>query len=634
MRRAGTGRGQVGWVLVLALLGTIARAADPGHHDEHSFGNPEQVRVEHLDLVLSVNFDARELTGTATWTIVRPPDCPPATALILDTRDLSIKNVENSEDGSAFHKARYHLGDGDAIRGQPLEIALEPATKAVRIRYRTSPRATALQWVEPPGTAGKRFPFLYSQSESIHARSWIPCQDSPSVRVTYHATVHLPEGTKLRAVMSADLQPGVGAGALDSPPGRFSFVMDQPIPSYLIALAVGDLQERALGPRSRVLAEPALIDRAAAEFADTEAMITAAEKRFGPYRWGHYGILVLPPSFPLGGMENAKLTFATPTVLAGDKSMVSLIAHELSHSWAGNLVTCASWRDFWLNEGVTTYLERRITEDLYGSERADMEWVQGKQELDAELARYAPRDQVLAIDLAGRGPDEGAPSVPYEKGALFLKRLEKAFGRERFDPFLRRYFDHFAFRSLSTEDFEDYLKAELFPADPEAAKTIDLAAWLHAPGLPSDAPVPTSARLAAVVKSARCWREGAVPAAELPAVDWSTMEWVAFLRSLPHDLAASRLGELDAAFHLTDHANAAVCAGWLELAIRAKYAPANTRLETYLTTVGRRRYIVPLYEALARTKAGKKKARTLYEKARPGYHPMVVEAVDRILGTP
>ncbi len=225
-------------------------------------------------------------------------------------------------------------------------------------------------------------------------------------------------------------------------------------------------------------------------------------------------------------------------------------------------------------------------------------------------------------------------SVPYEKGALFLSRLESLFGRERFDAFLKGYFDHFAFQSITTADFETYLRETLFPEDPKAAEPIDLHAWLRQPGLPADAPEPTSERFAAVEAEARRWLDGQVEARDLTTDDWSTLEWLRFLRTLPRDLPASRMAELDAAFGLTDRGNSEIIAQWLEMAIHTRYPPAGPRLEQFLTRVGRRKFLMPLYEALARTAEGKSQARAIYKQARRAYHPIAAESVDQLLGRP
>ena len=385
--------------------------------DPHSFSNPEQVRVRHLELDLEVDFAARILSGTAILCF----DAAEAPTLILDTRGLQVKEVQSTT-GGGYAPAPYALQPADPILGSALTISIPPGATAVRIRYATGPNASALQWLAPPQTAGKVHPFLYTQSQAIHARSWIPMQDTPAVRVTYNARLRVPEG--LLAVMSAEMQ-------VDPPrSGEYRFHMPQPIPAYLIALAAGDLAHHTLGPRSGIYAEPPVIEQAAREFEDTEQMIAAVEELYGPYLWGRYDLLVLPPSFPFGGMENPRLTFVTPTVLAGDKSLVALVAHELAHSWSGNLVTNATWEDFWLNEGFTVYLERRIVEKVYGARREAMEASLGRQELEREIAQLEPRDTILQIDLKGRDPDAGCTLVPYEKGALLLRSLEEAVGRD------------------------------------------------------------------------------------------------------------------------------------------------------------------------------------------------------------
>ena len=551
----------------------------------------------------------------ARWTkliLVHGEFWRPLLDLAAHFRDVGTINV-------GAERVEFRLGKPDPILGTSLTVPLKWISSDVRVRYRTSPRASALQWLDPPLTAGRKRPFLFSQSQAIHARSWVPCQDSPGVRVTYDATIRVPDG--LAAVMAADRVSQKGDVT--------TFRMDKPIPPYLIALAVGDLVFRPLGQRTGVWAEPSVVDKAAAEFVDTEKMIVAAEKRFGPYRWGRYDILVLPPSFPFGGMENPKLTFATPTVLAGDRSLVALIAHELAHSWSGNLVTNATWRDFWLNEGFTTYLERRIVEDLYGADRSTMEAVLGKQELLAEIAKFAPRDEILHVDLKGRDPDEGMTRVPYEKGAMFLTKLESIAGRDKLDAFLKGYFDHFAFQSITTADFERHLRAELFP---KGREPIDLHGWIEEPGLPEDAPEPKSARFGELDAMAAAWASGKTPARDLKAEGWSTPEWLHFLRALPKKLPADRMASLDNAYGLTDRGNSEIAAQWLLMAIRSGYPGADARLQEFLATIGRRKFIAPLYAELARTPEGKARAKSIYRKARPGYHPIAVETIDKLLG--
>ena len=578
--------------------------------DIHSFSNPEQVRVKHLDLDCDVLFDKRILKGTATLTLDRRDGAAP---LGLDTRNLTIKKIEA---GGA--EAKFSLGATDPILGAPLTISLPANVATVRITYSTSPEASALQWLDPPQTAGKKRPFLFTQSQAIHARSWIPLQDSPGVRMTYSARVRTPKD--LLAVMSAPNDPNAPRT------GEYSFQQQQAIPSYLIALAVGDLQFRPIGKRTGVYAEPSVVDRAAAEFSDTEKMLEAAEALYGPYRWGRYDLLVLPPSFPFGGMENPGLTFATPTILAGDKSLVSLVAHELAHSWSGNLVTNATWADFWLNEGFTVYVERRIQEKVYGRAREEMEAALGRQELEREMVKLPPADQILHIDLKGRDPDDGVTSVPYEKGTLLLRSLEEKYGREKFDAFLRQYFDHFAFQSITTETFVDYLQTNLLHRDTQ----FPLEEWLSKPGLPATAPRPTSGAFEKVAAEARRWASN--PSSRSPKPAWTTQEWLHFLTALPPDLGAEKMRELDRAFSFTQSGNSEILDEWLLMAIRNRYTPAYRRLEEFLTSVGRRKYLKPLYEELVKTPDGRERAVAIYKKARPGYHPIAVRTIDGILG--
>ena len=572
--------------------------------------------MRNLDLDCDVLFDRKIIKGAATLSLDRSVGAGDA-PLILDTRNLAIEKVEAAGQDKPLAEAKFSLGAADPILGAPLTIQLPPAATRVRIQYQTSPEASALQWLDPPQTAGKKRPFLFTQSQAINARSWIPLQDSPGVRMTYSAVVRTPKD--LVAVMSARNDPNAPRN------GEYHFRQRSAIPSYLIALAVGDLQFRAMGDRTGVYAEPGVVDRAAAEFNDTERMLEAAQALYGPYRWGRYDLLVLPPSFPFGGMENPTLTFATPTVLAGDKSLVSLVAHELAHSWSGNLVTNATWADFWLNEGFTVYVERRILEKVYGRPREEMEAVLGRQDLEEELAKLPPVDQVLHIDLKGRDPDDGVTSVPYEKGFLFLRSLEEKFGREKFDAFLRGYFEHFQFQSITTGIFVDYLRKHLLQGD----TSIPLDEWLNKPGLPASAPRPASDAFAKVETQAKRWLAGEIPKPETAA--WTTHEWLHFLKALPPDLGAEKMSALDRVFSITRSGNDEILDEWLLMAVRNHYQPADPRLEEFLISVGRRKYVKPLYEELVKTPEGRIRAAAIYKKARPGYHPITVRTVDGIL---
>jgi aminopeptidase N len=622
---AGCGEGRSGSSPPVAAspAASAPAAATSRARDEHSYGNPAEIRVRHVDLDWDVLFDRKILRGTAVLSVERPPGGR-ATRLLLDTRDLDVEKTEFSRDGSSWAPTAFSLAPADKILGSALSISLPEDATRVRVTYATRPTASALQWLDPPQTAGRKRPFLFSQSQAIHARSWIPLQDSPRVRITYRARVRTPKD--LLAVMSADNDTRAERD------GEYDFEMRQPIPSYLIALAVGDLKFAPESGRAGVWAEPAVLEHAAREFSDLEEMIRAAEELFGPYRWERYDVLVLPPSFPYGGMENPRITFATPTILAGDKSLVSLVAHELAHSWAGNLVTNATWSDFWLNEGFTVYFERRILERVYGRQRAEMEAVLGLQDLEKEIASLPEKDQILHLNLTGRDPDEGTTDVPYEKGALFLRQLEENFGRQRFDRFLRGYFDHFAFQSITTDDFVRYLKANLLDQDPSLAARTPLDEWTEKPGIPATAMKPRSDALARVDAETTRLLERKVPASSPDTSRWSTQEWLHFLRALPTPLGGDRMGELDRAFRFSASGNSEIINQWLLMAIASDYAPAYPRLEQFLTSMGRRKFLKPLYEELVKTPEGKKRAQAIYRKARPTYHHIAVTTVDKIVG--
>ncbi|HYH06427.1 MAG TPA: M1 family metallopeptidase [Thermoanaerobaculia bacterium] len=579
--------------------------------DPHSYSRPDEARVEHIGLDLTVDFAKKQLSGVANLRIRKQPD---ATALVLDTNGLTIAKVTLQPGGAP---AQYKLAPADPIFGSALEIAIKPETEGVAIEYASSPGARALQWLEPAMTAGKKHPFLLSQSQAILARSWVPCQDTPGVRFTYEATVRVPKD--LLAVMSAENPTS------RNEEGIYQFRMPQPVPSYLLAIAVGDLEFRPFDTRSGVYAEPSMLEAAAREFSDTPKMIQTAESLYGPYRWGRYDLLVLPPSFPYGGMENPRLTFLTPTVIAGDKSLVSLIAHELAHSWSGNLVTNATWNDFWLNEGFTTYFEHRITEKQFGREYSEMLWLLGVTEVKEELAALPPADQSLYVELKGRDPDE-APTTVYEKGALFLRLLEETAGRERWDQFLRAYFEKHAFQPMTTPAFEAYLKESL----PDVVQKVNIDAWIHGPGLPANAPQPKSEAFARVEAQAKAFAQDA-PAEQIQADGWSSHERVHFIQSLPK-LPPGRMAELDERFRFRESGNSEVLSAWLEKSIDAGYRDVRPAIERFLTTQGRRKFLKPIYEKLMKTPDDAAFAKQIYAKARASYHPVSQATIDTIVG--
>jgi aminopeptidase N len=596
---------------------TVGTGTDP-----HSYAEFEAVRIEHMALDLRADMAERTLGGHVVLELDRlDPDHP---RLVLDTRGLEIEDVTAPEAGGNFRALSWRLGEAHEYLGRPLVILLPEGVERVRIDYESGPEAFGLQWLDGEQTESGK-PFMFSQSQPTYARTWVPLQDTPAVRYTFEATLRVPED--LMAVMGAA---GNEQDINDS--GRYHFDMPQPIPSYLMAIAVGELRFAEIGPRSGVFAEPARIEAAAAEFDVLEEMIDIGVELYGPYRWDRYDLLVLPPSFPFGGMENPRLSFVTPTIIAGDGSLLALVAHELAHSWSGNLVTNAAWRDLWLNEGFTVYFEARIMQALYGERIADMLAVLEWRSLQSALEDARDGMSSLVLDIDDRDPEQAFMTVPYVMGRFFLEWIEQQVGREAFDAFLRDYFDHFAFQSISTEVFRDYLQAHLVAEHPEALSMEQVDAWLYEPGLPPFAVAPESDAFERVDTWRERWLAGELEAADLPGEAWSVHEWRHFLIGLSDQLDPERMAELDAAFELTASDNYEILFQWLMRSIEARYEPGIERLEPFLLEVGRNKFTEPLYAALADTDWGREWAIEVYERARPGYHPLTRQASERALG--
>ncbi|PTQ13085.1 aminopeptidase [Sphingomonas oleivorans] len=596
----------------------------PDARDVHSSARPAEARVTHVALDLAVDFDTKRLSGMAALDIVAAPG---ARTILLDTKGLEIAAVTDA----GGRPLPFSLGTADPILGAPLSVTLNGARRII-VRYATAPDAAALQWLPPEQTAGKKRPYLFSQGEAILNRTWIPTQDSPGIRQTWEARLTVP--ADLRAVMSAQMLTPEGEPA---GPGRkaYRFRMDKPVAPYLIALAVGDIAFRPLGTRTGVYTEPAMLERSASELVDVEKMVEAAESLYGPYRWGRYDLLVLPPSFPFGGMENPRLTFATPTILAGDRSLVSLVAHELAHSWSGNLVTNATWNDFWLNEGFTVYFENRIMEALYGPARAAMLADLGWSDMQAAIAAaggMAAPDSRLHLDLVGRDPDEGMTDVAYEKGATFLRTIEAAVGRERFDAYLWSYFDRFAFKPQTSAGFLADLRANLIRGDRVLEAQIGLDRWVYQPGLPDNAVHVRSDAFAIVDAEAKAFSVGAKVAEATGWAGWTTQERVRFLASLPRRLTTAQLDAIDRQYGLSRTGNSEIRFAWLMLAVANHHDPAVPSVERFLTEQGRRKFVAPLFAALMKEEGwGPPIARRIYAGARSGYHAVTSGTVDAIV---
>ncbi len=592
----------------------------PEARDVWTHARPEIARVTHVALDLSVDFATRTLKGTATLDLLTAPG---AKEIVLDDDGLAIARITDG----AGRPLAYTVGKAEGEIGAPLTVTLNGARRIV-VHYATAPGASALQWLDPALTAGKKKPYLFSQGQPINNRSWIPTQDSPGIRQTWEATLTVP--ADLVAVMSGERIDGAKGVPAGEGRHRFRFRMDRPVPPYLIAMAIGDLAFKPVGPRAGVWTEPAMLDAAAAEVADVEKMIDAAQALYGPYRWGRYDMLVLPPSFPYGGMENPTLTFLTPTIITGDKSNVDVVAHELAHSWSGNLVTNATWSDSWLNEGFTTYFENRIMEAVYGKERAatdaDLEWDGLKKDVADAGGAAAPTTRLHGDPGATFG------QLDYFKGSTFLRTIEQTVGRARWDVYLRGYFDRHAFQPQTTAGFLADLRAHLIRGDRVLEEKLQLDRWAYQPGVPENAVHVQSATLKAIDAQLAAINAGG-PAAAVDPKGWSTQQWLRFLNGIDRRQTPARLKELDETLGLSASTNAYVLSAWGELVIANRYDPAIPAVERLVGSVGRGLLIYPIYKDLvAQGDWGKPIAQRLYAKYKAGYHPNVVAGVARILG--
>jgi leukotriene-A4 hydrolase len=585
--------------------------------DQHTFSQPELAVVKHLDLDIKVDFNSQTISGKASWQI---DNISKGKEIIFDQNTLNITKVTLGDDEK---ETPFKLGPAVEFHGKALHVTIEANTTKVNIYYNTTKDAIALQWLSPAQTADKKKPFLFSQGESIWSRTWIPCQDSPGIRFTYNAKVTVPKD--LMAVMSA-VNPQQKNNT-----GIYTFKQDKAIPSYLMAIAVGDIEFKAIDNRTGVYAEPSLIKKAAWEFAELGKMVVAAEKLYGPYRWGRYDVLVLPPSFPYGGMENPNLTFLTPGVIAGDRSLTSLLAHELGHSWSGNLVTNATWDDIWLNEGFTTYVEHRIGEAIFGKKEAQMQDVLSRKDLNDNVADFGNTnpDTRLKVNTTGRNPDDGLSEIPYVKGYEFLKVIEQTIGREKFDIFIKNYFDAHAFKSITTEDFMKYYNENLLKGDKALADKIKAEDWIYKPGIPSNITAVQSDDFIAIDSIQKNWRKTGVKG--LSEKIKSTTEKQHFIDYLPKDMTTKEMAEIDAEFNFTTGGNFVIKRQWFVQAIGHQYKAAYPAVEQFMIATSRTGSLITLYKEMIKTPEGKVWAKKIFDKAKSGYHQTTIQDTEGLL---
>ncbi|MDO6641178.1 M1 family metallopeptidase [Pseudomonadota bacterium] len=584
------------------------------NRDYHSVANTDQIKVHHLQLNLDVDFDKQQLVAQATLQFNRCEDC---NELVLDGRDLIIDTITDNS-GRLLEFSIEHINER---QGEKIIIAVGDDINQVTISYRTSPKAQGLQWLTPEQTLGKQVPYLFSQSQPVNARSWIPLQDTPKARITFSAAVKVNNG--LRAVMSAansDIMPADGV---------FQFEMEKPIPTHLLALAVGDLAYGAISDRCGIYTEPAMLAKALAEFEDTEEMILAAESLLGPYPWDRYDMIVLPPSFPFGGMENPRLAFITPTLIAGDKSLVSTVAHELAHSWTGNLVSNATWRDLWLNEGFTTYFTNRLVEKIYGKEQAELEWVIEFGRLKEEMISMPLAAQTLPANVQQQDANDAFNRFTYDKASMFVHELEARLGRNDFDQFLFDYVQHFKFQAITTETFIEYAKQTLLVQYPEAISESELMTWVYGEGLPQWFVGPTSTSLDKVDLALQQLKLGD-SAAKLNVAGWRVHHWQYFIKQLPLQLTQLQLTDLDSVFGFSGSQNAELACDWYSVAIRNNYEIVLPKVAAFLGHIGRAKFVKPLYNELL-IAGYEQQALAIFQQARAGYHPSLQVQLDALM---
>ncbi|MDC3253183.1 M1 family metallopeptidase [Crocinitomicaceae bacterium] len=620
-------------LILLALLQSCALISSDSNkntvtnliqEDAHTYSNCDEVHTVHLHLDLNVDFSNKTIYGVARHQINRISN----DTAIFDIKELDIQKVTL---GSNQEKpTTYDIGTNDVLLGQALSVKIDTNTTQVNIYYQTTNHSEALDWLNPELTVGGKYPFMYTQGQAILTRSWIPIQDTPMNRITYSADISVPPG--LLAIMSAENP------TLKNDTGLYHFEMKQQIPSYLIALAVGDMQYTSLGPNCGVYSEPELAEACQYEFTDLSKMMYAAEQIYGEYRWEQYDLALLPYSFPFGGMENPRLTFANPTLIAGDRSLTSVIAHELAHSWSGNLVTNATWNDFWLNEGFTVYFENRIMEALYGREHADILALIEFQDLEAELERMKssehPEDTKLKLNLDNRNPDDGMTDIAYIKGAFFLRTLEAKVGRKRFDAFIKEYFDTHAFQTITTEEFIVYLNDHLLKPHNINFNT---AEWIYETGLPRNCIQIDSDRLNQMIAFANLINSGETiftgKHEHLKRGDFISQEWQTFIRSLEPSISHKLMNEIDAQLKFSTEGNPALQSDWFRISVESGNKSMRPAAEKYLNKIGRRWYIEGIYKACRDSNDPDhlEWAKKVFNSAQHNYHFVSKNTIQEIL---
>ncbi|PHH62455.1 hypothetical protein CDD81_7102 [Ophiocordyceps australis] len=599
--------------------------------DPTTLSNYGAWRTRHTTVSFRLDFDKKRLVGSVLLQLESQTD-KESNLVVLDSAFVHVSSVlVNSKE------SEWELKPHSAPFGAPLHISVPHAVCKgelldVAIHVETTDKCSALQWLTPAQTSNKKHPYMFSQCQAINARSIFPCQDTPDVKSTY--TFNL---TSILPVVAS----GVPVGDHDATPGtekEYKFEQKVPIPSYLFAVASGDIAKASIGPRSVVVTGPNELADCKWELErDMEKFMEVAEGLIFPYKWGEYNVLVLPPSFPFGGMENPVYTFATPTIISGDRQNVDVIAHELSHSWSGNLVSNASWEHFWLNEGWTVYLERRIQAAIHGDADFDFSSIIGWKGLEDAIELFGKDHEYtkLVINHTNVDPEDVYSQVAYEKGFHFLYYLDRLVGRDNFDKFIPYYFTKWSGKSLDSFEFRDTFVDffnELGDQDVKnKVAAIDWDAKFYTPGLPPKPDFDTT-MVTACYDLAGKWNDSSFEPAAKDVEAFTANQKLVFLDKVQQTKAMSpeRAQLLGKVYDFISSKNAELRTAYYLVALKANDATSFYGAAELLGTVGRMKFVRPLFRAL--NKVDRELALNTFAKNRDFYHPICRGMVQKDLG--
>lgn len=554
--------------------------------ENSSFTNADQVTTTHAEIHLQLDFPTKLVHGTVTYQFVSLTDG--LTRVILDTKHLIIKSIQSVQS--------WTMGQTHEVIGTPLIIELSSPVAAhqqfkLSIDYQTTDKCTALTWMSPSNTSGKKHPFCFTQCEAIHCRTLLPVQDSPQVKFTidYSIVVNEPYTVAAGAIFK---------NIVDQPNNKRAFLssLKIPIPAYLVAFAAGNIVSQEIGPRSKVYCEPEILEASVYEFGETETFLSTAESLLTPYEWEEYNILVLPGSFAYGGMENPTLTFMTPTLIAGDRSLTSTVGHEIAHSWTGNLVTNRNWEHFWLNEGFTVYVERKILERMFGVPVAHMHGLVGRKGLQEAVDFYGADSNFtrLNLDLGDIDPDDAFSRVPYEKGYTFLMVLQQKVGEDRFLAFLRDYINRFRLVTVTSDDFVEMF-GRYFPEI-----QVDWQTWLRGTGMAIEYPELDDSLEQQVNQMYETVKQPEYQFTGEEVNGWRVDQTVMLLEKccaevMPH------YRQMGVMLHFNSSKNYEIKYRWVRIVIQLNMVENFDQIRYFLTSQGRMKYVRPIYRLLIQT---------------------------------